>query len=586
MNSFIKSIFSTVIGVGLATLIIFVIFASILGGILSSSQQGVKVQNNSVLVLSLNQPIVDRVVNNPFNTFSSITSKQQATIGLNDILRSINTAQNDDRIKGILLTDMEYTMSGLATIEEIRNALIDFKNAGKFIVSYSDIYGQKPYYLASIADNIYMNAIGSVDLRGLSTSIMFFKGTLEKLEIEPQIIRHGQFKSAVEPFMYDKMSIANRTQIKTYTESIWQHIVKGISLARQIPIQRINNIAEHLELRDSKTAVELKIVDALKHRDEVLSELATLTQQEGKSPTLITIKNYSQSIESYKTVPLDKVAIVYAIGEIMATGTSERFIGEELATTLRKARLDSTVKSVVLRINSPGGSAITSEIIYREVALTAAVKPLVVSMGDVVASGGYYIACPASYIFASPTTITGSIGVFGVLFNAKKLLKNKIGITVDVENTNQYADMGNITRPLSEGERNYFQSQIEQIYKIFIHHVESGRYITKEQVEKIAEGRVWSGVDAKNIKLIDDFGGLNAAIDKAVLLANLEQYQIVELPIQKNTFELLLEGFEQVAIKIMQNPMDNLLQNYPPFTEIIKMHRTIQTRIPYNITID
>ncbi|MGL5959366.1 MAG: signal peptide peptidase SppA [Bacteroidales bacterium] len=584
MKHFLKTLLAVIIGLALFSLINSIIILSIFGVIFSSSQQVPKVKSNSILVLAANQQIVDRTSIDPLNTFNSITYKQQSALGLNEVLQSIKKAQTDDRIKGILLTEMTYTNTGLGILEEVRNALIEFRASGKFIISYSDLYGQKPYYLASIADKVYMNPEGNVDLRGIAASVTFFKGTLEKLDIEAQIIRHGKFKSAVEPFMYEKMSTESRAQINTYTSSIWRHITKGIAEARQISEQKINTIADRIALQDSKAAVDLQIIDALKYRDEVLAELAILTEQASSVPSFIPIRDYSKTMEVENSGIQDKVAVVYAIGNIVNEGDSKS-IGTELVRDLRKARLDSFVKAIVIRINSPGGSALTSEIIHREVQLAATTKPVVVSMGDVAASGGYYIACPASYIMASPTSLTGSIGVFGVVFNAKMFLKNKVGITVDVANTNQHADMGNMARPLSEPERKYLQHQIEKIYSCFTQHVSNGRKMTIEQVYTIAEGRVWSGVDAKKLNLIDDFGGLNDAIEKAVLLANLNKYQIIELPKLKTTIEVILESFEQVAAKVSSKPTGNILKDYAPLAELLSMHGNAQTRIPYNIEI-
>jgi len=587
---FFKTVLAATLGSVIAGVLFFFISLALIGAIIGAiavSESRVKpVKEASVLTISLSRPIVDRTSNDPFALLNSISGQGESPIGLNDILRSINNAKTDDNIKGILLSGMGYAQAGIATIEEIRNALLDFRLTEKFIISYSDVYGQKPYYLASVADKVYMNPEGMLDLHGLGAGIMFFKGTLEKLGVEAQIIRHGKFKSAVEPFMYDKMSDENRAQIKTYAGSIWNNMLNGIAEQRNTTPARLNAIANNLELRDAKAAVSLGLVDALKQRDEMLSELALLTvRNEEKKPNLIAVNAYCKTITPKNITVKNKVAVVYAEGDIV-DGGKDGIVGKQLAAELREVRRDSSIKAVVLRINSPGGSALASELIWREVELTKQVKPIVVSMGDVAASGGYYVSCAASCIMASPTTITGSIGVFGVLFNAKKFFNDKLGVTVDVAATNDHADMGSMYRALTKPEVDFYQHHVETIYSTFVGHVADGRGMRWSVVDNIGQGRVWSGVDAKRIKLIDEFGGLNAAVEKAVLLANLEKYRVIERPKQKETLEIIMESLGQAKVKLMKKGSINILEDYEPIANLLRMNGKVQARLPYDVTIE
>jgi len=586
MKNFLKSVFAATLGATIAGTLFFLIglmlVGAIAGAIAASESKGKPIKENSVLNISLNNPIVDRTSNDPFSMLGNL-SGGESSVGLNDILRSLENAKTDDKIKGILLSNMSAANTGAATIEELRNALLDFRLTGKFVISYSEYYGQMPYYLATVADKVYMNPEGLLDLHGLGAGIMFFKGTLEKLGVEAQVIRHGKFKSAVEPFMYDKMSDENRAQIKTYTGSIWAHMLDGIAQQRGTTPAKLNAIANNLQLRDAEAAVSLGLVDALKQRDELLSELAMLTlMDESKKPNLVTVENYRKSLTPKNITVKNKVAIVYADGEIVDEG-KDGIVGKRLAAELRDVRRDSSIKAVVLRVNSPGGSALASELICREVKLLTQIKPVVVSMGDVAASGGYYVACPANCVMASPSTITGSIGVFGVLFNAKKFFKEKLGVTVDVAATNDHADMGSIHRALTKPEVDFIQHHIEKIYSTFVGHVAEGRSMTRSEVDNIGQGRVWSGVDAKRIKLVDEYGGLNAAVEKAVLLANLEKYRVIELPKQKETIEIIMENLGQAKVRLTKKSTGNILEDYEPLAKILRMNGKAQARLPYDV---
>lgn len=583
--------FAAMLGTFLAGVVVLVFSVIVVGAIISASLSfstaPIKtVKSSSVLTIPLSCAIVDRVENSPMSLLQDLFGGGESALGLNDILRSIEHAKTDSKIEGILLTDMGGVGTGFATLTEIRSALADFRLTGKFVVSYSDYYGQKPYYLASVADKVYMNPEGVLDLHGLGASIMFYKGALDKLGVEAQVIRHGKFKSAVEPYMYDRMSPENRKQILAYAGAIWKSMLDDIAAQRQVEEDKLSNAINTLQLNDTKKLLELNLLDGLRQRSEVLSELAVLSRRnENEKPELISVDAYSKTIPPKNVTEKQRVAVVYAQGEILDDG-KEAIVGKTLAAELRAVRRDSTIKAVVLRVNSPGGSALASELIWHEMQLLKDTKPLVVSMGDVAASGGYYIACPASCIMASPTTITGSIGVFGVLFNAKTLFNSKLGLTVDVAATGEHADMGSIYRPLSKPEHDFILHRVEQIYATFLQHVADGRKMPVKAVDNIGEGRVWSGVDAKRLNLIDEFGGLNAAIEKAVLLANLERYRVIELPRQKDKLAFVLESFGQAAVKLTKKSTGNIVEDYEPLAKLMRMNGKVQARLPYEVSVE
>lgn len=588
MKQFFKYVLATIVGIVISSIVIFLMFLGIVGAIVSSAdKKEVKIEPNSILYVDLKQEIVDRGSEDPFKGFDFASFQPNSPIGLNQILKAIANAKEDSNIKGILL-ELDAVNAGAATTEEIRNALIDFKSSGKFIYAYSDTYSQKAYYLASVADSVFLNPEGMIEWLGLRSEIMFFKKTLEKLGVEPQILRHGKFKSAVEPFMLDKMSPENREQTLTYVSSIWNQWVKGISETRGISADKLNGMANNMEIFNAKKAMENKLVDGLIYKDELIATLKTkLGIEEKKDISSIELKKYFKAPEVAKRkFSKDKIAVIYASGEIgMGEGGDDNIGSEGLSRTIRKARRDSSIKAIVFRINSPGGSALASEVIWREVDLAAKVKPVIVSMGDVAASGGYYIAAPATTIMANPTTITGSIGVFGLFFNLQKALDNKLGITVDVVKTNDHADFFSVYRPMTAEEKAVGQMFIEQTYQTFIGHVSAGRGIPVEQVDAIGQGRVWSGVNAKDIKLVDEFGGLTDAIKLAAEKAGLENYRLVELPKQKKLFEQLMEDMSAEAKAWMLK--DELGLSFKAYNRIKSMlnNQGVQARIPYDIEV-
>lgn len=589
MKQFFKFMFASMLGFILSAIVLFILFVGIVAGLVASIEETevADVEENSILHIKLDEEIIERSSKNPFRNFNYKDFSPEPSLGLDDILANIRKAKDDNNIKGIYL-DLSFINSGIATTEEIRNALLDFKDSKKFILSYSEIYTQSTYYLASVADKIYMNPAGLMELKGLHSQHMFFKGLLEKLDVEPQVIRHGQFKSAVEPFILDKMSEANKLQTMTYVGTIWNHIVSGIGAQRKISPERVNMIADSLLIQNAEDAVKYKMIDELKYKDEILAELRTKVGIEKDAKIkFMTMGNYTNAPDLNKKGPLnEKIAVIYAVGEIEGGEGGEEKIGSErISEAIRNARLDKKVKAIVLRINSPGGSALASDVIWREVVMAKKAKPVIASMGDVAASGGYYIACAADTIVASPNTITGSIGVFGILPNLEKFFNNKLGITFDGVKTNEHADLGTLTRPLTQGERSIIQNEVENIYDDFISKVAEGRGMTKAQVDSLGQGRVWSGVDAKRIGLVDVFGGVDEAIRIAAEKAGLKEYRITALPKQKTPFEEFMKELKgESEIYFLKSKLGD---SYPVYMELEKVRnmKGVQARLPFEISI-
>ena len=582
--------FASMTGSFILIVILFFIFMGMVLSVASlSKKEVVVVPENSILQLKLNEEIADRSSSNPFNNFDFSSFKTSKSPGLNEILQNIKKAKTDDNIKGIFL-DLGTIPSGIATMEEIRNALLDFKSSKKFIVSYSEEYTQKAYYIASVSDKVYLYPEGALDFKGLNGEVMFFKGLLDKLDVDVQILRHGKFKSAVEPFVLDKMSEPNKEQTLKYISGIWNQMLEGISESRKMSVFQLNGIADSFKIQKAQDAVTYKLVDKLMYKDELLAEFRNLLGI-GKNDKINSI-----SLQKYVSVPdktkkihktKDKIAVIYALGEIVSGKGDDETIGSDrISEAIRKARLDSTVKAIVLRVNSPGGSALASDVIWREVTLSKKTKPVVVSMGDLAASGGYYIACAATRIVADPTTLTGSIGVFGLIPNLKGLYNNKLGVSFDNVKTNNYADIGSTYRPLTNSEENIYQTSVENIYETFITHVAEGRGMTKEKVDSIGQGRVWSGVDALEIGLIDEFGGLEKSIEIAAKLAKIEEYKIQSLPAQKDPFTQIMEELsgESTDQTILKNKLGELYEFYN-YIQYVKNTKGVQARIPYTIKI-
>ncbi|MGF1583769.1 MAG: signal peptide peptidase SppA [Bacteroidales bacterium] len=588
MGSFFKFLLASILGVLIGMLLVFFVFMGIIGVMVSSADKVADVKPNSVFHMRLDQPIVDRSSKNPFDNFDLISMRPTSNLGLNDILDNIKKAKTDENIRGIFL-EVSIPQAGIATLGEIREALVDFRETGKFVIAYAGSYSQAAYYLASAADKVYLTPTGLVQLTGLRSETMFYKGALEKLGLEPQIIRHGKFKSAVEPFMYDSMSDESREQVMSYLGSIWTVILESISETRDIPVSRLEEITSGLLVRSDEAAVEYGLVDELIYRDELIARLKELTDLNDDED--IRAVNISQ----YTTVPMkregrglprEKLAIVYAEGTIgMGEGSDLAIGSDRISRAMREARRDTTIKAIVFRINSPGGSALASEVIWREVELAAQEKPVIVSMGNVAASGGYYIAAPATKIIASPQTITGSIGVFGLLLDASEFMNDKLGITVDVVKTNRFADIGSISRPLHPAEREILQEGVEDIYEVFTKRVADGRDMNVVRVDEIGQGRVWSGYNARELGLVDEFGGLSRAVEIAVEDGGLENYRIVNLPRQPDPLEELLKSFSgNIRMRLMGNDLAAASKLFETIRFAIE-NRGVQARMPFDIEV-
>ncbi len=550
MKDFIKYTFASILGVFIAAIIASFLLMSMLVAMLSMSKETVEIKNNSILMLKLNKPIVERSVEDPLNGFEFKGFSLASDDGLDVILESIDKAKNDDNIKGIYLYP-NYISAGYATVEEIRNALIKFKESGKFVYAYADALSQKAYYLVSVADKIAINPKGMLEFHGLASNVVFYKEALSKLGVEMEVIRHGKFKAAVEPFITDHMSPESRLQTEMYLNGIWSKITNDISSSRSISIERLNEIADSTTtFIKAEKYVENKLVDTLLYKDQVIEQLKELAElEESENVRVITPNKYIKTNANNNTkYSSNRIAVIYADGAIDVSADTG-INSEELSKTIRKARKDSNVKAIVLRVNSPGGSAYGSEIIWREVELAKQEKPVVVSMGDYAASGGYYISCAANKIFAENTTLTGSIGIFAQIPNASELFTNKLGLTQDFVSTNKNSAMlstGGIipalTKPLSDFERNQLQNYIEYGYDTFISRVAQGRNTTKENIDSIGQGRVWAAEDALKIGLIDTIGTLNNAIEYAANLAEISDYKIRKLPELDDPFQSIFKS--------------------------------------------
>ncbi len=552
----------------------------------AGSEGKVSATSNSIMHISLDYPIKERADKNPFSEFNLMGFENNKRIGLNEILLSLEEAKTDDHIKGIYL-DVSSLEAGFATIEEIRNALIDFKKSGKFILAYSEVYTQGAYYLASVADKVYLNPEGMIDFRGLSSELMFFKGTLDKLEIEAQIIKVGTYKSAVEPFILDKMSEPNRQQVNSFLGSMYDHFLSEISKSRKIPKNTLFSLADSAKVRNPKDALVFKMIDGLKYKDEVLDELKSRTGIDKKKDLKsVSIEEYNPAPSETESSSSDRIAIIYANGEIISGEGNDESIGSErISRAIRKARMDKKVKAIVLRVNSPGGSALASDVIWREMILAKKAKPVIVSMGDVAASGGYYIACAADSIFAQPNTITGSIGVFGIIPNMQNFFKNKMGITFDGVKTGKFADLGTVSRPMTDAEKMIFQQEVNRVYSTFTQKVADGRKKSRNYIDSIGQGRVWSGIEALQNGLVDRLGNIDDAIASAAKKAKITDFKLVSYPDQVDPLKSLFEHTsDKIKIYFIKRELGNQFMYYEQMQSAINLIG-VQARIPYNIQV-
>jgi len=589
MKNFLKYTLATIVGVILSSFILFLLSFGLLGAMISAGDKPVIVQSNSILVLPINQDIPDRGSKNPWGNFNPFTMSFSPQIGLNEILDNIEKAKTDENIKGIYL-ETGMVSPGISTTYEIRNALLDFKESGKFILCYTnDLLPQSTYYLGTVADSLFLNPSGVFQFFGLRSEITFYKNALDKLGIEMQIVRHGKFKSAVEPYINERMSKESRDQTLSFIRPIWNEMLNGISEERGLTTVHLNELADNLVINSAEAAIQESLVDGLRYYDEILDILKELSGIErDKKLRMVSMTNYSKVPEKrqHKGLAKDKIAMIYASGIITFGEENEAGIGAtNFSRVIRKAREDSSIKAIVLRINSPGGISIAADQIWREVELASRVKPVIASMGNVAASGGYYIAAPANTILANPTTITGSIGAFATIPNAQKLLNDKLGITFDVVKTNQYADFGSFYRPLNNAEKEYLQAGIEKTYDDFVSRVALGRNMTKEAVDSIGQGRVWSGIDAQKIGLVDRMGGLTDAIALAAEMAGLDHYRIISLPAQEDPYQKIIKELSgNIRTSILKKELGASYRYYQDLKELVE-NNGIQMRMPYFLEV-
>ena len=544
---------------------------------------------NTVLRINTNYAIVEQTQTGMPTGLGLLGINDDQGMGLNDILINIKNAETDDHIKGIYL-ELGLNQNAYATLQEIRDALEDFKkNSGKFVIAYGEVISQSSYYLGSIADKIYMNPSGAIDFKGLSAHLTFYKGTLDKLGVKTQIFYDGKFKSATEPFRSDKMSEENRLQLEEFLGGLFNENLNEINSSRSKSIEQYKLIADSLLAWHPEEAVRVGLIDELKYFDEVETDLKTRCGlAEDKELEFVTMKDYKTSFKHKKNADSDgTIAIVYADGTIVDGKADNGFLGSQNFTEMmQEVRNDKTIKAVVLRVNSPGGSAVASDVMWREIEITKKVKPIVVSMGDYAASGGYMISCNANKIYAQPNTLTGSIGVFLIIPEISGFMNDKLGITFDTASTSQYADFPSLTRPFSERERFILQSGVDSTYLNFKRMVAAGRNMTVEQVEEIAQGRIWIGAKAKEIGLVDEIGGIDEAIKGAVELSGLKAYEISEYPKQKPS---ILDGIitnltEETAASVKAEQLGILYPHYVAVTELLN-RPVIQAKLPYEVVI-
>lgn len=584
MGGFFKMFFASLLSLVIFSLIVFFLLMALVAGFATSDKP--TVAKSSVLVLDLGQAYFEQELENPLSAFSS--SDDMNIPGVYDVVRLIHKAKTDDNINGIyMLAGMNP--NGFATSEEIRDALKDFKKSGKFLFAYGEMMNQKTYHVANVADKIFVNPKGFFDWTGFSSEIMFLKGTLEKLDIEPQIFYAGKFKSATEPFRTDKMTEENKLQTSIWLGDLYSHFLQKTSETRNVDTATLHQMANDGSVQTPQDAVDKKLIDAVKYDDEVRDEIKEkLGLGKYDKVNFISINRYFKAVD-YKKFSGERIALIYAQGDIIDGSNEDQFIiaSSDYIKLIRKARLDKTIKAIVLRVNSGGGSALASETIWRELSLAKKEKPVVVSFGDVAASGGYYISCAADSIFASPTTITGSIGVFGIIPNMQGFFKNKLGITFDGVKTGPYADLGAIYRPVTESEKKFIQRSVDDIYNSFKQRVADGRKSTTEFVDSIGQGRVWSGTKAIEIGLIDKFGGLHDAVECAARMAKLKDYRLREYPEVKNIFDRLF-GASDNTLKTQTLKSELGADNFKIYKEMIRikqMTNTVQTRLPFEFFV-
>lgn len=584
-RTFFASLLAVVVGFGL----VIMLWTMVIVGMVSAfgSSPAVVVSSGSVLRLDLGA-VTDSPAASPLDGFDFQSMEIVPRMTLLKTVQSIQAAASDDRIEGIYIRLGESANVSLASLEEIRAELERFKESGKFIVAYEEAYGQLAYWFASVADEVYTNPAGGLEWQGLSSTLMFYKGLFDKLGVEPVVVRHGSFKSAVEPYIVDRMSPENRLQYEKMTGSLWDMVLEQVSASRNVPVADLQAWADGLAIDSPTAAVEKGLIDDLWYENQVMDKLAELSGSvEGEDPEIVSLGDYASQVSAANVSSKNKIAVIYAEGSIVSgTGARGEVGSESLVEKIRKARDDDQTVAVVLRINSPGGSALASEVMWRELELLKAEKPLIVSMGALAASGGYYIAAPADAIYANRTTLTGSIGVFGLFFNVGGALKEKLGVTTDVVNTGRYADLGSAYRTPSSTELAYIQTSIEEVYSTFVGHVADGRNMSPEAVDAIGQGRVWAGNDALEIGLIDGFGGLADALSLAADRVGVtEDFRIWEVTGEPSPLDALFSGLSaSIKTQILKNELGTTYQHYQQINTMMNQGG-IQARMPFNVEI-
>ena len=590
MKDFMKQAFATVVGILIFTVAMGIIGVISILGMVASTDATPKVNDNSVLVLDLNGVMQERSED---DFYGFLTGGEMSSLGLDDLTEAVEKAKADDNVKGIYIEAGMFAPDGPASVQALRDKLVDFKKSGKWIVAYGDQYTQSAYWLCSVADKVIVNPEGMVDWHGLCTETMYFKDLMAKFGVKMQIAKVGKFKSAVEPFFADKMSDANREQISVYLNGIWGNVVKDVAQSRKLDAKTLNAYADSLvTFASADELLKMKLVDQVAYYDEVRADIKKrLDLDEDDNISQVSVKQ--MCAQPNKNKADDRIAVYYAYGDIVSDtqgGMSEgaSICSANMVPDLEALMNDDDVKAVVLRVNSPGGSAYASEQIWRAVTRLKAKKPVVVSMGTYAASGGYYISCAANYIYAEPTTLTGSIGIFGMFPDVSGLLTDKLGLKFDQVKTNKYSNFGTSSRPFTEEEMTYLTNMVDRGYKTFTKRVSDGRKIPVERVYEIAEGRVWLGQDALKIKLVDGIGGIDQAVAKAAELAKVKEYRTRAYPAKADMIESLLNRASSEGGNYLDGKLRATLgEYYAPFMFLKQLdrHDAIQARMPVNVVI-
>jgi protease-4 len=585
MKNFLSSLLATLVGIIVMTIVFVLIFVGIVTA--STAKEVPEVKENSIMLAKFSAPIADRSDENPFSRFLSGNPMAENVMGLNQILIDLKRAGEDENIQGIFL-NLRNVPSGFTMLSEVREGLLKFKESGKFIYAYADAYTHRSYYLASVADSIFMTPEGVFYFTGLSAEATFYKNALDKIGVEMQVIKHGSYKSAAESFTREDLSDENREQIEGYVGAIWDKLVEEVSVSRNIEVSLLNRYADELVSIDNKKLVETGMIDGLIYYDEMLSLMKNKVGiEESEDLEAINLSRYKDVPDKKKKAySRDKIAVIYAMGTVLDGNAGEGFIGSErISRAIRKARRDKSVKAIVFRVNSGGGSVVASDVIYREAMLAAREKPFVASMGDVAASGGYYIAAPADTILASPGTITGSIGVIFTIPNMKELMNEKLGVTTDVVKTNRYSDILTVFDPLDQDERIFIQNTVDDTYSNFVSLVANHRDKSYDEIDAIAGGRVWSGKDALELGLIDMFGGLEKSLEVAASMAGLDTYRVENLPRLEDPFTALMR--ELTGGAKMRSIRNELGEHYIHYKNLqaIKEMNGLQSVVPFDIEL-